>query len=133
MGQRTIGRFVFDSATAQAVAAGGNLPLATATATRGLTCDGEAVTIDQAGTYLIEASATLAATEAGAVETQLYRNGSAVAGAHAYGTAEAEGDYVPQAYAAVVTVPRCGQAVVGIRAVDATSVVVAELVVVKLI
>lgn len=132
MGLKTIGRFVYDSATAQDVAAGGNLPLTTETATCGLACDGETVTISQAGSYLVAVDTTLAATAAGTVETQLYRNGNAVPGAHAYDTAEAEGDYVSQSYATVVTVPRCGQTTVNVKAVDATSVVVACLVFVRL-
>lgn len=129
---KTIGRFVYDSATAQSVAAGGNLPLTASTATCGLSCDGETVTISRAGEYLVAVDATLAATAAGTVETQLYRNGNAVPGAHAYSTAAAAGDYAAQAYATVVSVPACGQATVNVKAATATGVVVANLVVVRL-
>ena len=131
MGLKTIGRFVYDSATTEAVDAGGNLPLTTATATCNLTCDGETVTIDQCGVFLVLADATLVATEAGTIELQLYRNGNAVPGAHAYGTAAAEGDYVSQSLATVVSVPKCGQATVNVKATEATSVTVAELIVMK--
>lgn len=132
MGLKTIGRFVYDSATAQAVDAGGNLPLTTATATCNLTSDGESVTINQGGVFLLLASATLVSTAADTTaEVQLYRNGSAAPGAHAYGTAAEEGDYMPLSFATVVSVPKGGQAVVSLRTTDAASVLVSELIVIK--
>lgn len=132
MGLKTIGRFVFDSSTVQAVDAGGNLPLPTATVAGDLISDGETVTINQAGVYLVLASATLEAEEAGTIEVQLHRNGNPVPGAHAYATAAAAGDYAPVAFSTVVSIPRCGQATVSIRAVEAVDVAVAELLVIKL-
>ena len=132
MGLKTMGRFVYDSATASAVDAGGNLPFPSATTAGCLSCDGETVTISQAGVYLVDVNATLAATEAGTVETQLYRNGNAVPGAHAYSTAAAEGDFEAQALSTVLSVPRYGQATVNVKAVEAVDVVVANLLVVKL-
>lgn len=131
MGLKTIGRFVYDSATAQSVDAGSNLPLPTATVAGDLTSDGETVTINQAGVYLVLASATLDAQEAGTIEVQLHRNGNPVPGAHAYATAAAEDDYAPIAFSAVVSIPRCGQATVSVRAVEAVDVVVAEVIVMK--
>lgn len=131
MGMKTIGRFTFDSATAQSVDAGGNLPLSTATATCNLTCDGETVTIDQCGVFLVLANCTVDAVSAGDVETQLHRNGNPVPGAHACDTA-AEGDCVSQSYSTVISIPKCGQTTVCIRSAAAVDVEVAGLVVVKL-
>lgn len=126
-----IGRFVYDSATVEAVDAGGNVPLTTATATPLLTSDGTTVTFAQGGTYEVAFNATFSATAAGTIETQLYRNGNAIPGAHAYATAAAEGDLVPQSFTALITVPKCGQTTVNVKAIDATSVAVANLIIVK--
>lgn len=132
MGYKTIGRFVYDSTAAYSVVAGDALPLTTATTTCNLSCDGGTVTISQAGVYLITANMTFEASATGAIETQLYRNGNAVSGAHAYSTADASGDYVSQEYSTIVSVPKCGQATISIKTLDDASVIVANLLVVKL-
>lgn len=131
MSCKTIGRFVYDSATVTAVDAGGNIPFASTTATPDVLCDGETITITKGGVYYVEFNATFVATATGELETQLYRNGNAVPGAHAYSTAVADGDYVAQAYATVITVPKCGQTAVNVRAIDATEVTVANLIITK--
>ena len=132
MGYRTIGRFVYDSATAQAVDAGGNISFPTATATCNVAGDGTTVTVAQAGVFEVGVNLTLLATSTDVVEVQLYRNGVAVPGAHAYTTPAAEGDYVPLSFSTVLTVPKCNQAVLSVECGAATSVSVANLIIVKL-
>lgn len=131
MGLKTIGRFTYDSATAQTVDAGGNIPFSTSTATCNLTCDGETVTIDQCGVFLVLADATFVAEGAGTIEAQLYRNGNAVPGAHAYTSALDEGDYYPVSFCTVVSIPKCGQATVNIKVTEAADVTVANLIIMK--
>lgn len=81
--------------------------------------------------YLVLASATLEAEEAGTIEVQLHRNGNPVPGAHAYATALEEGDLHALAFSAVVSVPKCGQATISLRSVGAVGVTVAEAVLIK--
>lgn len=131
MGLKTIGRFTYDSATPQVVDAGGNIPFSTETATCNLSCDGETVTIDQCGVFLVLADVTFVAEETGTIEAQLYRNGNAVPGAHTYATAAAEGDYAPVSFCTVISIPRCGQATVNVKVTEATNVTVANLIVMK--
>lgn len=133
MGIKTIGRFVYDSSTATAIAANGAIPLPTSTvSTPCVSCDRYNITINRSGVYQISGDFTFAATAAGAIETQLYRNGNAVAGAHALSTAAAVGDYSSQTIDTVITVP-CNSptATINFKAIDATSVRVANVVVVK--
>lgn len=132
MGYRTIGRFVYDSSTVAAVDAGGSVPFPTATATCNVTGDGTTVTITQAGVFEVGVNLTLVATSTDTVEAQLYRNGTAVPGAHAYATPAASGDYVPLSFSTVITIPRCNQAVLSVGCATATSVTVSNLVIVKL-
>lgn len=106
MACKTIGRFVYDSATPQAVAAGGNVPLTASTVDGCVSCDGEVVTISRAGTYSVSVNLSYAPEAAGVCAAQLYRNGNAVPGAHALGNAASAGELVPQSFSTVVTVPR---------------------------
>jgi len=132
MGCKTIGRFVTDVSTALAVAEGGNVPLNKSTVSNDcIGCDGEVVTISAKGVYRVSANFTFAATSAGNVETRLYRNGNAIPGAHAIDTVDAAGNGASQAIEAVVTVPGNSQTSLTFKALDATSVVVANVVVVK--
>ena len=133
MGCKTIGRFVYDNATASAVAANGNLPLPTSTvSTNCISCDGSNITINRSGVYEVLANFTFTATVAGAQETQMYRNGNAVPGAHALDTVAAVGNNVSQAFHAIVTVPKnAPTATLNFKSANATSVRVANVIVVK--
>lgn len=65
MGCKTVGRFVYDSATPQAVAAGGNLVFANATTSNDCTASagGGVVRIQRPGLYNVFFNATIEATE----------------------------------------------------------------------
>lgn len=78
------------------------------------------------------ANFTYAATVAGVQETQMFRNGNAVPGAHALDTVTAVGDNVSQAFHAIVTVPKnAPTATLNFKSANATSVRVANVIVVK--
>lgn len=107
MGVKTIGRFVYDSSTPAVVSANGNVPLPTSTVSNNcISCDGSNITINRCGVYEILANFTYTATVAGVQETQMFRNGNAVPGAHALDTVATVGDNVSQAFHAIVTVPK---------------------------
>lgn len=133
MGMKTIGRFVFDSSTATTLAADQNIPLPTTTiSTNCLSCDGSNITINRCGVYQITANFTFVATATGANETQMYRNGNAVPGAHALSTAAAVGDNLPQSFSTVITVPRnAPTATINFKVADATSLEIANVIVIK--
>lgn len=133
MGTKTIGRFTFDNATTTAVAAGGNIPLPNVTvSTPCVSCDGQTITINRSGAYLVQANFTFSAAAAGAVETQAYRNGNPVAGAHAISTAAAIGSFIPQEMSTVITVPKSAPiSTLSFKALSATNVRVANVIVVK--
>lgn len=133
MGIKTIGRFVYDSATATAVAANGAIPLPASTvSTRCVSCDGYNININKSGVYQIVGNFTFAASAAGPIETQMYRNENAVAGAHAISTAAAANDLASQAVSTVITVPcNAPTATINFKAIDATSVRVANVIVIK--
>ncbi len=134
MGVKTIGRFVFDSTTPSAVSAEGNIPLQTSTTSNNcINCDGSNITINRSGVYEILANFTYVATATGAQETQMYRNGNAVPGAHALSSVATVGDDVSQTFNAVVTVPRNSPtATLNFRSANATSVRVANVIIVKI-
>lgn len=129
---KALGRFSFDDATVQTVAANGTiqLPLATS-ASKCIEANGGNITIREAGTYLVTANATTAAAAAGTEEVQLFRDGNAVPGAHAIETAAAAGDLASMAFSTLVTVDRCGKAILALRSIPATTVRIANLVVEK--
>lgn len=132
MGCRTLGRFVFDSPTVVAVNADGNIPVTNATVTTDcLESDGFNITINKCGTYLVCVNLTHLANTAGTIETQLFRNGMAIPGAHALDIEAAAGNNVSQAFNALITVPRSGGTVLNVRALTATSIRVANVLVVK--
>lgn len=133
MGTKTIGRFTFDSSTPVSIAANGNISLPNQTvSTPCISCDGSTITINRSGVYSIFANFTFAAAAAGTVETQLYRNGNAVLGAHALTTVGAVGELAPQAMATVITVPRnAPSATINFKAFSATNLRVANVVVLK--
>lgn len=69
---------------------------------------------------------------AGVQETQMLRNGNAVPGAHALDTVATVGDDVSQAFHAIVTVPKnAPTATLNFKSANATSVRVANVIVVK--
>lgn len=79
------------------------------------------------------AANTNAATEAGPIETQMYRNGNALPAAHAIDTGAAASNLVSQAFSALVTVPcNAPQATINVKALSATSVRIANIIVVKI-
>jgi len=134
MACKTIGRFVTSANPALAVAEGDSIPLNKSTVSNNcVSCnDGATITITAPGVYQVLGNFTFAATAAGNVETQLYRNGNAIPGAHAINTAAAAGDGVSQAMSAVITVPAASPYVtVSFRAEVATSVVIANAIVTK--
>ena len=133
MGIKTIGRFVYDSTTATAITADGAVPLpASTTSTNCVSCDGYNININRSGVYQIIGDFTFAATATGAVETQMYRNGNALAGAHALSTVATVGDFVSQTINSVITVPcNAPTATINFKAIDATSVRVANVVIIK--
>lgn len=133
MGCKTVGRFVYDSAEAQAVAEGGSLVYASATASDG--CVGDAgrgvVSVRRPGLYNVFFNAVLEATAAGPVGLRLRRNGAAVPGATGAVTLGAAGDLATVAFSTPVTVRcRAGDAL-DVVADAATSATVAALVVEK--
>lgn len=84
------------------------------------------------GVYEILANFTYTATVAGVQETQMFRNGNAVPGAHALDTVATVGDDVSQAFHAIVTVPKnAPTATLNFKSANATSVRVANVIVVK--
>ena len=131
---KILGRFVYDNATASAVTTGGNILLPNSTVTSScVSCDGSNITISRGGTYLIVADFTFAATATGAQETQMYRNGNAVLGAHAINTVAAIGDYVSQSFSTLVTVPKNAPlTTLNFKSADAASVRVANVIVSKI-
>lgn len=133
MGVKTIGRFVFDNATPSEISAGGNVPLPTSTTSNDcVSCDGSSITINRSGVYEVMANFTYVATVAGTQETQMYRNGNAVPGAHAIDTTAAVGDDTSQSMSAVLTVPRnAPMTTLNFKSVNATSVRIANAIVIK--
>lgn len=109
MGYKTTGRFVYDSTTAQAVAAGGNIVFSTATTSNNcLVNAGQGVIrIERPGLYNVFFNATLQATAAGAVNVGLQHNGAVVAGASSGVSLAAAGDFGSVAFATPVTVRCC--------------------------
>lgn len=82
--------------------------------------------------YEILANFTYTATVAGVQETQMFRNGNAVPGAHALDTVATVGDNVSQAFHAIVTVPKnAPTATLNFKSANATSIRVANVIVVK--
>lgn len=133
MGCKTVGRFVYDSATPQAVAAGGNLVFSDATTSNDCTASagGGVVRIQRPGLYNVFFNATIEATAAGAVAVQMRHNGAAVPGASAAATLAAAGDLASLAFATPVTVRCCANDTVAFAVDVATSATVAVCVVEK--
>lgn len=66
-------------------------------------------------------------------QTQMYRNGNALPAAHAIDTGAAAGNLASQAFSALVTVPcNAPQATINVKALSATSVRIANIIVVKI-
>lgn len=83
--------------------------------------------------FQIVANFTFAATAEGPIETQMYRNGNALPAAHAIDTGAAASNLVSQAFSALVTVPcNAPQATINVKALSATSVRIANIIVVKI-
>lgn len=134
MGIKTVGRFTYDSATAITLAAGDTIPVPNSTVSnKCVSCDGKNITINNSGLYQIVANFTFAATAEGPIEIQMYRNGNALPAAHAIDTGAAASNLVSQAFSALVTVPcNAPQATINVKALSATSVRIANIIVVKI-
>lgn len=132
MGRKTIGRFTFDNATVQTVPAGGNVQFSNITVSNDcITCDGTNITINKGGLYIIDVNVTSVATAAGNIETQLFRNGNAVPGAHAIDGPAAVGNIITQAFSTPITVDCCSGTTINLRELVATTVRIANIVVIK--
>lgn len=120
-------RAIFDSPTVQAVDADGiiNLPEVTSNS-KCATATGGTITLRNPGTYEVHFNVTAVATAAGPVEIQMFRNGTAVPGAHTIGTAAAVGDNVSLSFTALATIECCGSESLSFHAVTATSIRVAN-------
>ena len=94
---------------AQAVAVGGTISLGSIIRRFGcgVNLNGNGIVIDREGYYDVAASVTVAATAAGAVTVTLLRDGVAVPGATATGTAAAAGDSVNLSIDALVRQAGC--------------------------
>lgn len=123
-------RAVFDSPTVQNVDADGIIQFANVTTNEccnnGIV-NGGTITLRDTGNYEVHFNTTLVATAAGPVEVQMYRNGTPVPGAHALGTAAAVGDNVSLAFTGLVSIDCCCATTIDFRAIDATSVRVANV------
>lgn len=133
MGCKTIGRFVYDSASAQAIAEGGNVTYADSTTSNGCVQGaGQGVArVLRPGLYNVFFNATLEATAAGDVGLQLYHDGTPVPGASGAVTLGAAGDLASVSFATPVTVRCCADDALFVRADAETSATVALLIVEK--
>lgn len=122
------------SNTWKKIAAGDTIPVPNSTVSnKCVSCDGKNITINNSGLYQIVANFTFAATAEGPIETQMYRNGNALPAAHAIDTGAAASNLVSQAFSALVTVPcNAPQATINVKALSATSVRIANIIVVKI-
>lgn len=133
MGCKTIGRFVYDSATAQGIAEGGNVTYADSTTSNGCVqgAGQGVVRVLRPGLYNVFFNATVEATAAGDVALQLYHDGTPVPGASGAVTLAAAGDLASVSFATPVTVRCCADDALFVRADADASVTVALLVVEK--
>lgn len=133
MGIKTIGRFVYDSQTLAAVSANGNIPIPSSTVSnKCITCDGTNITINKSGVYEIVANFTFSAAAAEPIETQMYRNGNALPGAHAIDTATTINNLTSQSIAAIVTVPCAAPlTTINFKALYETNVRIANVIITK--
>lgn len=131
MGCKTVGRFVYDSAEAQAVAEGGSLAYTSATASNNCVRDAGrgVVSVQKPGIYNVSVNAVLEAVAAGPVGLRLRHNGVAVPGAAGAVTLGAAGDLATVAFSTPVTVRCCAGDVLDVVADAATSATVAAMVV----
>lgn len=131
MGCKTVGRFVYDSAEAQAVSEGGSLAYTSATASNG--CVGDAgrgvVSVRRPGLYNVSVNVVLEATAAGPVGLRLRRNGAAVPGAAGAVTLGVAGDLATVSFSTPVAVRCCAGDTLEVVADAATSATVAAMVV----
>ena len=110
MGYKTVGRFVYDSSTAQIVAEGGNVVFDNATISNNcaLSSPGAGVIrIKKPGLYNVFFNATTVATAVGAVEFAMRHNGAVVPGANGSVQLAAVGNVGNVAFMSPVTV-ECG-------------------------
>lgn len=126
--RKTIARGSFDSPTVAVIQANGTIQFVN----HQTTCDdvvfnGGDIVLRECGDYEIHFNATTIATAAGVEEIQMFRNGTAVAGAHALETAAAVGDASSMAFTALVTVSCCGEVNISFRSIPASSIRVANV------
>lgn len=125
---KKLARGTFDSATVAAVGENGTLPVTSFTTnSKCIENDNGVITVRGGGTYEVMVNVTTIATAAGVEEIQLYRNGTPVPGAHAFGTAAAVGDNVPMSFSTPITVECCGNTVLTVRSTPATSIRVYQI------
>lgn len=131
MAIRTLGRFVYDSATAQAVTAGNNIVFSEGTASNGCVANaGQGVLrIEQPGLYNVLFNATIVGTAASAVKVQMLHNGVAVPGASATVGIAAVGNTDSISIASPITVRCCANDTVTFTVDTDTSFTVASAVI----
>lgn len=123
-----LARFTFDSATVEAVAALGTIQYSSGTKnSKCITENAGNITLNRKGDYKVTVNVTTIATAAGVEEIQLYRNGTAVPGAHALETAAAVGDATSMSFSTFITVDCCGGLQLSVRSTPATSVRIANI------
>lgn len=112
--------------TPTAVAAGGTIPLGTIIRRFGrcLALEGNGIGIGEPGYYGLSASITVLPTAAGPITATLLKDGVAVSGATATGTAAAAGDAVNLSLAAIIRQIGCcsGQSALTVVLSDAGTV-----------
>lgn len=121
-------RAVFDSPTVQAVDADGiiQFPDVTTNQCCGSPVTGGVIALNQCGDYEVHFNASVVATAAGQIEVQMFKNGTPVPGAHAFGTAAAVGDNVSLSFTGLVSVDCCEKDIT-FRPTTATSIRVANV------
>lgn len=130
MGIKTIGRFVYDSSSVTSLAVNDSVSgLSSTVSNRFIDCDGTNIIIYKPGTYQILVNLTLEATAVGTIETQIYRNNTVVAGAHAVSTATAIGDSITQSYSTVLTVSCGTPTTINIKALTAMNLRIANIII----
>lgn len=133
MGCKTLGRFVYDSGTAQAISAGGNIRYVNSTTSNDcVQSAGQGVVrVQKQGLYNVFVNVTFEATASGAVSAQLVHNGVVVPGASGAITLGAVGDTASVSFSTPVTVKCCANDTLNVVVDADTSVTVASLVVEK--
>lgn len=132
----TIGRFTYDSTTAQTVSAGQPIQFNLITLSDGCVAyngNGQII-FKKPGTYLIEANFVATATAAGNIAIAMLENGTQKPGAQAQDTAAAVGNESNLSFNTVTTVESqsgSGYATITFPSLTASSFIVANVVIIK--